>query len=151
MSREAPCPWRATTDPDRPTISFLGRIDPLKDLLTLVTAFGIVHEQLPSARLKIYGVAPVGNEQYRDAVVARVAQLKLESAVTFCGRVERQADAYHAGHVVALSSISEGFPYTVVEAMACGRPVVATNVGGVSEAVADAGFVESRRVAGALV
>jgi len=43
--------------------------------------------------------------------------------------------------VVALTSISEGFPYTVVEAMACGRTVVCTDVGGVSEAVGDAGIV----------
>jgi glycosyltransferase involved in cell wall biosynthesis len=45
--------------------------------------------------------------------------------------------------VVALTSVSEGFPVTVIEAMACGRPMVCTNVGGVSEAVADAGIVVS--------
>ena len=50
-------------------------------------------------------------------------------------------DAYHAGHVVLLTSISEGLPYTVLEAMATGRPVVATDVGGVGEAVGDAGLL----------
>jgi len=40
-----------------------------------------------------------------------------------------------------LCSISEGFPYTVIEAMTCGRPCVATDVGGVNEAVADAGII----------
>ena len=53
--------------------------------------------------------------------------------------MDTPVDAYHAGSIVALTSISEGFPYTVVEAMACGRTVVCTNVGGVAEAVADAG------------
>ena len=57
------------------------------------------------------------------------------------GRVDTPVNAYHAGSIVALTSISEGFPYTVVEAMACGRPVVCTNVGGVAEAVADTGIV----------
>jgi glycosyltransferase involved in cell wall biosynthesis len=59
----------------------------------------------------------------------------------FEGRVPSPIDAYHAGHTVVLSSISEGFPYTVVESMATGRPPVCTNVGGVAEAVGNAGFV----------
>jgi glycosyltransferase involved in cell wall biosynthesis len=61
--------------------------------------------------------------------------------VTFEGRVENIRDAYVAGHVVVLSSISEGFPYTVIEAMTCGRPCVATDVGGVAEAVGETGLV----------
>jgi glycosyltransferase involved in cell wall biosynthesis len=50
-------------------------------------------------------------------------------------------EAYQAGHVVVLTSISEGLPYTVLEAMATGRPVVATDVGGVGEAVGDTGIL----------
>ena len=42
-------------------------------------------------------------------------------------------DGYHAGHVVMLTSISEGFPYTLIEAMATGRATVATHVGGVKD------------------
>ena len=43
--------------------------------------------------------------------------------------------------MVALSSISEGMPYTVIEAMMCGRPTVSTDVGGVAETVGEAGLV----------
>jgi hypothetical protein len=43
--------------------------------------------------------------------------------------------------VVVLCSISEGFPYTLIEAMTCGRPCVATDVGGVTEAIGDTGLV----------
>ena len=45
------------------------------------------------------------------------------------------------GDISVLSSISEGFPYTVLEAMASGKPCVATDVGGVREAVGDTGLV----------
>ena len=62
-------------------------------------------------------------------------------AVTFEGRVDDIRDAYAAGNVVMLSSISEGFPFTLIEAMSCGRATVSTDVGGVREAVGDTGLV----------
>src|SRR5207248_11176009 len=54
------------------------------------------------------------------------------------GRVSDIRQAYAAGHVFVLCSISEGFPYTLIGAMACGRACVGTDVGGVSEALGDA-------------
>ena len=65
----------------------------------------------------------------------------MAEAVTFEGRVPEIRDAYAAGQVVVLCSITEGFPYTLIEAMTCGRPCVATDVGGVTEAVGDTGLV----------
>lgn len=132
---------QAETDPDEPTLVFMGRVDPLKDLHTLIRAFEIVHDKIPGARLRIFGGVPSGNESYHESCLELIEELGLEDAARFEGRVAAPVDAYHAGQVVALTSISEGFPYTVVEAMACGRPVVVTNVGGVAEAVGDAGFV----------
>ncbi|WP_431900887.1 GT4 family glycosyltransferase PelF [Nonomuraea sp. bgisy101] len=135
----------ATSEPDRPTLVFMGRIDPLKDIHTLIRAFAVIRDKLPDARLRIFGGVPEGNESYHASCVALTAELDLDASVVFEGRVAMPLEAYHAGHVVALTSISEGFPYTVVEAMACGRPVVCTNVGGVSEAVAGAGYVVAPR------
>jgi glycosyltransferase involved in cell wall biosynthesis len=139
----------ATAEPADPTIVFMGRIDPLKDVHTLIRAFAVVRERVPNARLRIYGGTPAINRAYRESCVTLVEELGVVDTATFEGRVDNPVDAYHAGSVVALTSISEGFPYTVVEAMACGRTVVCTNVGGVSEAVADAGIVvPPRDVAG---
>ncbi len=57
----------AASEPDEPTIVFMGRIDPLKDLHTLIRAFAMVRSELPDARLRIYGGTPAGNEVYRDS------------------------------------------------------------------------------------
>jgi glycosyltransferase involved in cell wall biosynthesis len=67
--------------------------------------------------------------------------LDLAASAVFEGRVASVVDAYHAGHVVVLTSISEGFPYALIEAMAAGRPTVSTDVGGVREAAGSAGLV----------
>jgi glycosyltransferase involved in cell wall biosynthesis len=131
----------ATSEPDVPTISFMGRVDPLKDLHTLIRAFALVRVEIPQARLRMFGPVPVGNEDYHKSCLDLIDELGLRDAAVFEGRVPRQVDAYHAGHITALTSVSEGFPYTVVESMATGRPQVCTNVGGVAEAVGDAGFV----------
>ena len=69
---------------------------------------------------------------------ALIEAFGLAGSAVLEGRVDDMVEAYHSGSIVALTSISEGFPYTVVEAMASGRTVVCTNVGGVAEAVGDA-------------
>jgi glycosyltransferase involved in cell wall biosynthesis len=129
------------TEPAVPTISWVGRIDPLKDLHTLISALAVVREQVPEARLHLAGPVPAGNEDYARSCHDQVATLGLTAAVTFAGPVASSREAFEAGHVAALSSISEGMPYTVVEAMMCGRATVNTDVGGVAEMVGDAGLV----------
>ena len=89
----------------------------------------------------MFGSPPQGQEAYLERCKALAADLGLGGVATFEGRVEKIRDAYDSGQVVVLCSISEGFPYTLIEAMTCGRPCVATDVGGVSEAVADTGMI----------
>lgn len=131
----------AELEPAEPIISWVGRIDPLKDIETLIRAFNLVHRQRPDAKLRLFGGTPAGNESYAQTCVDLTHGLRLQGSVTFEGRVEDITDAYRAGQVVALTSVSEGFPYTVIEAMAMGRPPVATRVGGVPEAVGNAGLI----------
>ena len=131
----------ALDEPEEPTISWIGRIEPLKDLETLLRAFELVHREMPEARLRLFGWAPFGQEGYLGRCQELAGELGLGDAVTFEGRIEDSRKAYAAGQVVVLSSISEGFPYTLIEAMACGRPCVATDVGGVTEALGGAGLV----------
>lgn len=131
----------AGPEPDTLTLSWAGRVDPIKDLETLVRAFALVRERVPDVRLRLFGGTPRGGEAYRERCEALAAELGHADAVTFEGRVDDIKDAYAAGNVVMLSSISEGFPFTLIEAMSCGRATVSTDVGGVREAVGDTGLV----------
>ncbi|MEE1832968.1 GT4 family glycosyltransferase PelF [Streptomyces sp. SP17KL33] len=131
----------AGPEPETLTLSWAGRVDPIKDLETLIRAFALVRAELPDARLRLFGGTPRGGEAYRERCEALAAELGHGDAVTFEGRVDDIKDAYAAGNVVMLSSISEGFPFTLIEAMSCGRATVSTDVGGVREAVGDTGLV----------
>ncbi len=127
--------------PGPPTVGYVGRIDPLKDVVTLIRAFSLVRKSVPTARLRIWG--PASSQSYLAHCKKLASSLGLlddgsglqPSPLSFEGPTNDPPAAYGASHVIALSSVTEGFPYTVVEAMLAARPTVATDVGGVSEAL----------------
>jgi glycosyltransferase involved in cell wall biosynthesis len=131
----------AGPEPEIPTLSWCGRIDPIKDLETLIRAYAMVRAELPETRLRLFGPVPPGGEAYRTRLEKLAAELGVTDGLTFEGRITEVWRAYAAGHVVMLSSISEGFPFSIIEAMSCGRTTVSTDVGGVREAVGDTGLV----------
>ncbi len=112
---------------------YLGTLEPRKNIPTLIEAF---------ARLrKIYGrseklVLAGGKGWLYDAIFDRVRQLGLESEVIFPGYVEdtEQALWYAAAEVFVYPSLYEGFGIPVTEALACGTPVVTSNVSSLPEA-----------------
>jgi glycosyltransferase involved in cell wall biosynthesis len=107
---------------------------PIKNVRLLVDAMAIVRVRVPDVQLLIVGDGPE-----RAAVRARVVELDLADVVTLVGSVpHRDTPAfYRAGDVFALSSDFDNSPNAVLEAMACGLPVVATDAGGVRELVDD--------------
>lgn len=129
----------AGAEPQTLTIGWVGRVDPLKDLETLIRAFALVHERVPEAMLRLFGPTPVGNEWYEERLRELIDTLELTEVATFEGPIRPVTRAYGESTVVALSSISEGLPYTVMEAMMCGRATVSTEVGGIPELVGNAG------------
>ncbi len=131
----------AGPEPDIPTLTWCGRVDPVKDLETLLHAYALVRAELPATRLRLFGPVPPGGEAYRTELEKLAAELGVTDGLTFEGRVDEVWRAYAAGHLVMLSSISEGFPFSIIEAMSCGRTTVSTDVGGVREAVGDTGLV----------
>lgn len=129
---------------DRPTIACVARIDVFKDIVCLIQAIKYVREQIPNVQCLIYGSSK--DLEYSLRVLNLVKKLHLEDSVKFMGNTNTPQDAYNSADVIALSSITEGFPYAVIEAMACGKATVASEVGGVAEALDGCGIlVRSRR------
>ena len=89
--------------------------------------------------MRLYG--NVTDKDYFDACKRSVSELELENHVTFAGATTEPWKVYSNADVMAFASISEAFPYVVVEAMLCGAAIVATDVGGVREALADCGVL----------
>lgn len=138
-------------DPD--TLVWVGRVEPAKDLIALLHAFAEVRRAAPHTRLRIFATgaatdyladcrslaAQLFPDEAADAVTVG------ENPVTFeeigGPEVPSPADAYGAGRVVVLSSVIEGFPITLAEAMFCGRATVSTDVGAVCEVIGGTGLV----------
>ncbi len=121
--------------PATPTILFAGVLRPRKNVLGLVNAFAQVRGRVPAARLVVAGPAP--DAEYAAQVRARVKDLGLEEAVTFLGHVsnEQLLQAVRDMSVLALFSYEETSPTIIAQALAVGRPVVASQVGGIAEMV----------------
>ncbi len=127
----------------RPVVVYVGRIEIFKDLVNLITAMDGVRKEIPDVMCLIYGES--FDLEYSKKCVKTVKDLKLEGNVQFMGRTNEPEKAYNTGDVVAMSSITEAFPFAAIEAMACGKPVVATDVGGTREAVEGCGILVRSR------
>ena len=85
------------------------------------------------SRLQIHG--PESDVAYARGCYALAEQLGLGSSCVFRGPTADVGQALNEGDIAVLSSISEGFPFAAVEALMAGRPMVATEVGGVPEVI----------------
>jgi glycosyltransferase involved in cell wall biosynthesis len=128
----------------RPTIVSVARVDPFKDIICLIQAINYVRKQIPDIQCLIYGSST--NLDYSIRCINAIKELHLEENVKFMGGTKEPEKAFNMADVVVISSITEGFPFTVIEAMGCGKAVVASDVGGVREALDGCGLlVRSRR------
>jgi polysaccharide biosynthesis protein PelF len=133
-------PSRRKPAPRNNVVVAVGRIDPLKDIKTMLRTAARVVESNPAARFIHYGPIPPENQKYADECVALHAELGLGAHFVFAGSTDDPYGVVSRADIALLTSMSEGSPITVLEAMASGRPVVATAVGGVPEAVRGCGF-----------
>jgi glycosyltransferase involved in cell wall biosynthesis len=109
------------------------RVVPIKDVMTLIKAFKIVINDMQNVKLYLIGPTDEDPEYYKQCNNL-IKLLKLDDRVVFTGRVD-VSEYLRKIDIFALTSISEGQPLTILESMAAGIPVVATNVGGCSEMI----------------
>ena len=110
----------------------VGRFVPIKNMALLLDALARMRQVDPAVHLLLVGEGPEQRALERQA-----ARLGVDSAVSFAGYVpqDQMAPYYRAADVFALASEFDNSPSVVLEAMACGVPVVASDVGGVAEYV----------------
>lgn len=137
-------PLQMPRSSDRPTVVCVARVDVFKDIVCLIQAINYAKESIPNIQCLIYGGST--DLDYSCRCIDTVASLHLEDTVKFMGGTKEPEKAYNSADVVVMSSITEGFPFAVIEAMACGKPIIASDVGGVREALQECGIlVRSRR------
>lgn len=117
---------------DAPVVTIVARLVPIKAHEVFLEAARRVRQALPASRFLV-----VGDGERRAALEALAAELGLGESVLFLGWRRDLERVYADATVVALTSRNEGSPVSLIEAMAAGRPVVATRVGGVPDLVED--------------
>ena len=114
-------------------VAAVARLSPEKGHRYLVEAFSRLSDKTP-VHLVLAGDGPERVRLERTA-----ASMALSQHITFLGWCEDVRQVYWASDIIALPSLTEGLPCAVLEAMACGKPVVASDVGGVAEALGRSG------------
>ncbi|MFT5369006.1 MAG: glycosyltransferase involved in cell wall biosynthesis [Candidatus Latescibacterota bacterium] len=120
--------------PDETVLAAIARIDPKKDLETMLRAFAIVHNHNPKTRLLIAGG---GFSDYQKKLDHLAEELNIQNGVSFLGFRNDPQVILSICNISLLSSLTEGLPNAILESMALGKPVVATKVGGVPELITD--------------
>ena len=113
-------------------VGLVARLTPEKDVPCFLNAAARIAEHFPAAAFRIAGDGPLRVELERLA-----ADLGLGERVTFLGVLDDMRPFFESVHVLAVSSVAEGTPLSIVEAMGAGVPIVASAVGGIPEQVTD--------------
>jgi len=124
--------WKEMPEKSHNCVIFgcVARLSPEKAHKDLLKAFRQIHDRYPATRLLLVGDGPL-----REELVSQMKELNLSSSVVFTGQRSNIRDYLNMFDVFVLASTRESLPRAAREAMACGRPVIATRVGASKEVV----------------
>lgn len=107
-------------------------LEDIYNVATCISAFALVYRDNKKAKLTIAGTGPL-----LSALQQQVQQLGLLTAVQFAGRlsIEQMAKLYRTADIMLNSSLVDNSPNSIIESLACGVPVISSNVGGISHLV----------------
>jgi len=123
-------------------IGLVGRLDPIKDHATFLRAAALVTAQCPLVKFVCIGG---GDSAYKDSLAALSEELDLSARVVWAGECDDMPSVYNALDVACLTSLAEGCPNVLLEAMACSVPCVATDVGDAKRILGDTGDIVQPR------
>lgn len=109
-------------------------LEPIYDIPTALEAFALIKKKCPDAKLNVAGSGPL-----RLDLEQLSEQLGIAESVTFTGRLDNKemAEIYRGTDLLLNSSLADNMPISLLEALACGVPIVTTNVGGIPYLVED--------------
>ena len=117
----------ADVDADSVVVGIAARLNPVKDMSTLIRGFAAAYAQCPRLRLVI-----AGNGEEKDKLTALAKELGVEKQVTFAGWISGGMDRFYSAlDINALTSLSETFPYALTEGARFHLATVSTAVGGI--------------------
>lgn len=114
--------------PDAPLIGIVGRFVPVKNHALFLRAAALIRQQMPDAHFVL-----IGDGELHHEILAQIDALGLRDAITLTGWQKEVTETYADLDVFVITSVNEGTPVTVIEALATGCPVVTTAVGGLPD------------------
>lgn len=133
VRNQAACRAELGLAPDEKILLFVGQLVPVKGVLSLIQLFQkYIQQHGPQLRLVL-----VGGGELEKAVRQQIKAVNLEKQVTLAGpqHHDQIPKWMNAADILCLNSLNEGYPTVLIEAQACGLPIIATDVGGVREII----------------